>query len=224
MPKDTPRTPVGRAPASKTAERRAKAHAYSLLKLVAENMYVCNDHGISCSDIAALPEFVGVDVSTINQWAQHGEWAQRRKKYLNRLREKIETFIGGQMMQQRKKQLQMYESLHQQMAAYVLPNAQGHVTLTPRSAEGAITAMLKIEAAAAVIRQQMAESVGGSITGQAGPDNAAAQMSPADAQALAHLLLAKQNSIAAPDEEPAPPAKLIIDAAPDAGPGKSDGG
>lgn len=214
------RTPAGRPPKDQKAERRAKAHAYSVLKFVAEQLYVFCDEAVSCNDIAQRPEFNGIDVKTISQWALSGDWTQKRRAYLGRLRQKVEAHMGGLMMQQRKKQLQMYDALHAQLAAYVLPDAQGHVTLTPRSAEGAITAMLKVEDAAARMRQQMADSLGGSIVAGQGPGQAqapaAADMTPEDAQALAHLLLAKQAGLPAPAEPtsqaPEPPPGPVVDA------------
>lgn len=210
MSKDAPRTPAGRPPKSKLPERRNKAHSNPILKVLAENLFVLSDQGITHADIAQMPEFEGVDVDQIRQWSHYGEWNKKRREHLGRLQKTIMDHLGGMIMQQRKKQLQQYDRLHDQLAAYVLPDESGHVTLAPRTAEGAIGAMLKVEAAAARMRQQMAESIGGSVvTGGQGQPQAPApsEMSQEDAQHLAHLLLAKQAGLALPATDPPPADK-----------------
>ena len=219
MSKDAPRTPAGSPPKSKLPERRNKAHSNPILKVLAENLFVLSDQGITHADIAQMPEFEGIDVNQIRQWSHYGEWNKKRREHLGRLQKTIMDHLGGMIMQQRKKQLQQYDRLHDQLAAYVLPDESGHVTLAPRTAEGAINAMLKVEAAAARMRQQMAESIGGSVvTGGQPQAPAPSEMSQEDAQHLAHLLLAKQAGLALPVSDPPPADKeppAVVDAEPE---------
>lgn len=210
----TPRTPAGSKPKDSTAKQRVQKHSHQVLRPLAERIFVYSDEAVPVREIAARPEFAGVAVGTLSQWSVADKWNDQRRAFLGRLRQKLEAHVSSTLVQQRKQQLATYQRLREQLTAYVLPDAQGHVHTAPKSAEACIAALLKVDEASERVRREIGDSLGQSLDGPPAPTPS--DITPEAARRLAHLYL--QDQMAAPpaaDAQPAPAgAPDVLDAPP----------
>lgn len=198
------RTPAGEAP--KKAHRMGKQQALAL-KVAAEQMFVFSPDGLTPKTMAGMPEFSGVGEATISAWVRDGGWVQKRRNTFRRLRDKVETHLGERMIKQAREQLALYDQIHAQFAAFILPNADGHLAAQPKSAESAVMALLKIDEARARMRREIRDMIGASVENQpqGGPaPTIHVDLSAEESRRMAHVLLQAELASAQAAKPPEP--------------------
>ena len=187
-PKRTPVQP-GKKPAR--ASKKQAMSQIAALRVLAERTFVFNPEGVSLRELARQPEFKGVSNETLSRWSREDDWLQKRRDVFDSFRKQVERSIGQSMVTQARQQLALYDRVHEQFAAFILPDKDGRLAAQPKSAESAMLALLKIDEARGRIRRELASTCGETIGVKGHPDAAPAAAPFTDAQSreMAHVLM-----------------------------------
>lgn len=197
MAADTPnhKRPVARGHAKPRAkmthvEREGLRH-------LAQTLFITDPDGLSTKDLADMPEFQGVRHDMIRTWAVEDDWQQKRRDVMQRWRRRIADKMGEKIAQQRLQSFEDAQKLYRQTLAFVSGGEDGVVSVQPRSFEGTVNTVIKLEKHMAELRREIATVAGSAVDGR-GPERAAPSdnlpaFSPTDMQMLAHEMLKAQN-------------------------------
>lgn len=193
------RVPAG--PAPKTLQKIGRGQLEAL-KFAAETSYVFNLDPQTPKDLAARPEFKNVSEVAIANWAREGGWRDKRKAFLGVVRNKMEAHIADGMVQQSIKSLELYDAIHKNLAAFLLPNDDGQLRCQPRSLESGIAALINLDRARAAARREISDTLGDRVvqgaTVAAGPHD----LSVDQARRLAHAVMAAELKLDVDAEPP----------------------
>lgn len=193
--KPGPKPPLVRqsagTPPARSQHKMTKQQA-NMTRMAVEHLYVFSDEAHSAASIVQRPEFVGLTVQLIHLWIREGDWNGKRRAYLSRLRKVVEDHMAEAIVRQRQEQLRLYDAIHAQFAAFVLPSADGKLAAQPKSAESAVAALLKIDEMRSRLRREVVEGIGSRVEeGQRGAAPVS-DITPEQAQRMAHVLMAAE--------------------------------
>lgn len=193
------RTPAGTPP--KTTQKIGRGQLEAL-RFAAETSYVFNLEPQTPKDLAARPEFKNVSEVAIANWAREGNWRDKRRAFLGVVRSKMEAHIADGMVQQSIKTLQLYDAIHKNLAAFLMPNDDGQLRCQPKSLESGIAALINLDKARAQARREISDTLGERVEQGATVAPTAHDLSPEQARRLAHAVMAAELKL---DDEPQDP-------------------
>ncbi|RYF12704.1 MAG: hypothetical protein EOO40_00555, partial [Deltaproteobacteria bacterium] len=167
------------------------------LRHLAQTLFITDPDGISTQDLSDMPEFVAVRHEMIRTWAVEDNWVQKRRDVMQRWRKRIADKMGERIAQQRLQSFEDAQKLYRQTLAFVTGGEDGVISVQPRSFEGTVNTVIKLEKHMADLRREIATVAGSAADGR-GPERAAPSdnlptFSPADMQKLAHEMLKANN-------------------------------
>lgn len=204
--KQKAKSPVKSGPARK--QNRLSHVEREGLRHLAQTLFVTDPDGISTQDLADMPEFARVRHDMIRTWAVEDDWRQKRRDVMQRWRQRIADRMGEKIAQQRVQAYEDAQKLYRQTLAFVSGGEDGVVSVQPKSFEGTVSTVIKLEKHMAELRREITAVAGSAVDGR-GPDRAAPSdnlptFSAADMQMMAHEMLKASNPEARRVLPPAP--------------------
>lgn len=117
---------------------RETANAY---RLALGMEYVYHPRGISFTQLAGNPELGNIPLSTVTKWAGQDRWVERRRRFTELVRRKVEKDIAAEIVRRRVETLKRLEKMHNDLVEKI----EAEMMQTPlKSLEGATMALLRL--------------------------------------------------------------------------------
>lgn len=103
--------------------------------------YVYHPRGISFNQLANNPDLGNINQMTVNMWAKKDRWVERRRKFIELVRRRVERDIASQIVQRRVETLKRLEKMHHDLTEKI---EKEMLTVPLKSLEGATMALLRL--------------------------------------------------------------------------------
>jgi hypothetical protein len=117
---------------------RQTSNAY---RIALGSEYVYHPKGVSIAQLADNPELGSIPMHTVTQWARQDRWVERRKRFGELVRRRVERSIAAEIVKRRLETLERLEKMHTELVTKI----ESEMLSVPlRSLEGATIALLRL--------------------------------------------------------------------------------
>jgi hypothetical protein len=172
------------------------ANNYPMLRLEAMATYISDVEGCSIAEVHKHPKFKHISWKTFQSWAQEDEWADKRKRQLQKVKNKIAREIGRKLTDNLYREVcDLYEL--KDMTASMLKGGE----VKARSFEGVAKVMMdinrRLSELAQMVNDKVIDEAGNLVEAKERPNQAAIPTStvdPKEAREIANLLLERRRA------------------------------
>lgn len=121
-------------------------------RMAMANEYVFHPRGIPLAHFVDNPDYGNFSKSTIEFWCHADQWVSRRKAFGEQVRRKVEASLANRMVQQQITELRELEEIQTSLLGKIKTEM---ADTPPKSFEGAVSALLKVNEACRKIRESV---------------------------------------------------------------------